>query len=109
MTDPLGDRIRVRRALLQDMADAAQDAAQNWAQNYADAIHTAVQSWAKNYTDVAKAAIKTYVDNQITAVLGTSKTYVDSQILVTKAYVDQQNSALSAQITKVVTDNNLQP
>lgn len=109
MTETLGDRIRARRQAVQDMADAAQDAAQAWAQSYTNAANTAVRTWAKNYTDAAGALIKAYVDNQITVALATAKTYVDNQITATKSYVDQQNASLSAQITKVVTDNNLQP
>jgi hypothetical protein len=109
MTETLGDRIRARRQAMQDMIDEAQDAAQAWAQNFTNAATVAVQTWAQNYTDAAKVVIKTYVDNQIASALSTAKTYVDNQIATTTTYVNQQNSALSTQIAKVITDNNLQP
>lgn len=99
MTNPtLGERIKARRDLLQDVADAARGAAQDWSKGYTDQIRTAVITYVDNRMDTAKSyvdsqigAAKTYVDGKIVAVTATAKTYVDNQI------------------AKLVAANNLKP
>jgi F0F1-type ATP synthase membrane subunit b/b' len=65
----LGERIKAQRndthAVMRAIADAAKQAAQDWAKAYTDNIKTAVQ----NYVDNRMTQAKAYVDNQIASLV----------------------------------------
>lgn len=106
MTDTLGDRIRARRALVQQYASDAQTAAQSYTDNAMDTLRTAIEQYANVGTKKRRKTSKVGDGASDPATIANAiASSVASQVADALA---QANAYTDAAVSKLVADNSLQ-